>query len=556
MPTPDAPANLAAAEAVIEPRRGPSLVWLVPLVALLLGAWLVFKALSEKGPTITIVFDSAAGIVAGKTRIKYKQVEAGLVERVELSDDLQRVIVTATLAKELEPYLTEETRFWTVQAEVRAGRVTGLATLLSGVYIGMDPGQKGKSKRHFRGLSNKPIVTGEANGRKFVLRADSLGSLSVGAPVYYRQIEAGRVAGYELDEDGEGITVDVFLQDPFDDLVHEDTRFWNASGITASLTADGFELHSESLSSLLVGGIAFFNPENLEPHRPVDEGHAFRLFKNRELAAEPDYRRQQRHLLYFAGSVRGLARGAPVEFRGIRLGQVLDLKLERDSESLEFQIPVLIELEPDRISAEGAGQVLDHDQRIAVLRDLVKRGLRAQLKTGNLLTGQLYVELDFFPDAEPAALGEDDEYPVIPTVPGALDELRGSVMRALARLQEIPLEDIGNELLTTIRGARELTNSAELRQAITALNRTLQESSSLAGQLNDTALPKIQASLDQIGLTMTSIEANYTGKDSRIYSDLGRLLDELTRASRSLRNLADYLERHPEALVSGKRGVK
>ncbi len=556
MTTPDPTPNPPAAEALIETRRGPSLVWLVPLVAVLIGAWLVYEALSEKGPTITIVFDSASGIVAGKTRIKYKQVEAGLVERVELSEDLQQVIVTATLAKQLQPYLTDETRFWVVQAEVRAGRVTGLATLLSGVYIGMDPGQKGKSKRQFLGLSNKPIVTGEANGRKFVLRADSLGSLSVGAPVYYRQIEAGRVAEYELDDDGKGVTVEVFLQDPFDDLVHADTRFWNASGITASLTADGFELRAESLTSLLVGGIAFFNPETLEPYRPVEAGHEFSLFQTREEAAEPDYRHQQRHLLYFSGSVRGLARGAPVEFRGIRLGQVLDLKLERDPESLDFQIPVLIELEPDRISAEGAGQVLDHDQRLAVLRGLVKRGLRAQLKTGNLLTGQLFVELDFFPDAEPAELGEDGEYPVIPTVPGALDELRGSVMRALSRLQELPLEDIGNELLTTIRGARELTNSVELRQAITALNRTLEESSSIAGQLNDTALPKIQTSLDQIGRTLTSIEANYTGKDSRIYSDLGRLMDELTRASRSLRNLADYLERHPEALVSGKRGAK
>jgi paraquat-inducible protein B len=213
-------------------------------------------------------------------------------------------------------------------------------------------------------------------------------------------------------------------------------------------------------------------------------------------------------------------------------------------------------LEPDRISAEGAGQVLDHDQRLEVLRGLVERGLRAQLKTGNLLTGQLFVELDFFPDAEPAELGEDAEYPVIPTVAGALDELRGSVMHALGRLQKLPLEEIGNELVSTIRGARELTNSAELRQAIGALNRTLEESSSMVGQLNETALPKIQTSLDQIGRTLASIEANYTGKDSRIYTDLGRLLDELTRASRSLRNLADYLERHPEALVSGKRGVK
>ncbi len=556
MPTSEPTAKPTAAEALIETRRGPSLVWLVPLVAVLIGAWLVYQALREKGPTITIAFDSAAGIVAGKTRIKYKQVEAGLVERVELSDDLQQVIVTATLAKELEPYLTEETRFWVVQAEVRAGRVTGLATLLSGVYIGMDPGQKGKSKRRFRGLSNKPIVTGEANGRKFLLRADSLGSLSVGAPVYFRQIEAGRVAGYELDEDGDGITVEVFVQDPFDDLVHENTRFWNASGITAELNADGFELRTESLASLLIGGIGFVNPVSLEPKRPVDEGHEFRLFDSLEQAAEPHYQRKKRHVLHFDGSVRGLSRGAPVEFRGIRLGKVLDLTLEGDPESLAFQIPVLIELEPDRIKVEGPGRAVHEAQDIATMRALVKKGLRAQLKTGNLLTGQLFVDLDFFPDAEPAELGEHGEYPVIPTVPGALDELRGNVMRALARLQQLPLKEIADELLTTIRGARELTNSAELRQAITALNRTLQESSSLAGQLNDTAVPRIQGNLDQIGRTLHSIEANYTGKDSRIYTDLGRLLDELTRASRSLRNLADYLERHPEALVSGKRGVK
>lgn len=556
MTTPDQASTPQATEALIETRRGPSLVWLVPLVAVAIGAWLVYQALSEKGPTITITFDSAAGIVAGKTRIKYKQVEAGLVERVELSKDLQQVIVTASLAKELEPYLTEGTRFWVVQAQVRAGRVTGLSTLLSGVYIGMDPGQKGKSKRHFKGLRSEPIVTDDSSGRTFRLRADDMGSLSVGAPVYFRQLEAGRVIGYELDEDGAGISIEVFIRAPFESLVHENTRFWNASGITAALTAEGFKLHTESLMSLLAGGIAFVNPDNLEPERPVQEGHEFRLFETLEQAAEPDYQSKQRYVLNFDGSVRGLSRGAPVEFRGIRLGQVLDLKLEGERETLAFKIPVLIEVEPDRVSVEGHEHAVEPGYELQVMRALVAKGLRAQLRSGNLLTGQLYVDLDFFPDAEPAEMGEHQGYPVLPTVPAPLDELRGTVMRALGQLQNLPLKEIGDELLATVRGARELANSSELRRAISELTRALAEYRNLAGELNAGAIPKLEASMDKVNRTLNSIEANYTGKESRIYSDLTRLLDELTRASRSLRSLTDYLERHPEALVSGKQGVQ
>ena len=570
--------DLEVPEAVVSVRkRQISIVWIVPLVAIFIGAWLVYKTFSEKGPTITISFNSAEGLEAGKTKIKYKNVELGQVSEISLSQDHSHVLVTAELVKQAGNLLSENTRFWVVRARVAAGQISGLGTLFSGAYIGLDPGKPGKSKLHFTGLERPPVVTTDLPGRHFVLQASRLGSLDVGAPVYYRQIKVGQVIGYELQEDGQAVTINIFINAPIDKLVFKNTRFWNASGFDVAVDANGLRVNTESLVTILIGGIAFDTPANLEPGEPVEQGEVFKLYETREQIFEKTYTEKTRWLLYFTGSVRGLTVGSPVEFRGIRIGEVLDIKMEYDTKEKAFRIPVLVEIEQERIKVIGE---MDWSDRKKMSDYLVAQGMRAQLKTGNLITGQLLVDLDFHPEAPPAQVIWKGRYPQMPTVPTSMEEITTSLTQLLKKLEKLPIEQIGSDLRDTVQGAKRLVNSAELKEAITALNNTLTQAQEFAKGLNETiapdlktaaanlnealkrsralvqnfdsrVVPELDTTLQQVQSTLKSIEGSVS-KNSPLHFELMRVLKELGGAARSIRLMADYLERHPDALIYGK----
>jgi paraquat-inducible protein B len=507
-------------EAVVKTRSGVSIVWLIPLVAALIGGWLAWKAFSEQGPTITISFKSAEGLEAGKTKIRYKDVEIGQVENIELSDDLTHVIVTAKLVKGASSYLTVKTRFWVVRASVRAGQVSGLGTLLSGAYIGIDPVTVGKSTRHFEGLETPPVVTTGQPGQYFMLRADKRGSLDVGAPVYYRQIQVGEVVAYQIGEDAESIDFKIFVHAPYDQKVRENSQFWNASGLDVSVTAEGIKLDTESLVSILIGGIAFGAPENESPGAVAKQEQVFHLYDNREAAREKKFSETRRFLLYFDGSVRGLSAGAPVEFRGIQIGEVVDVKLELNAITQKFQIPVLIDIEPERVVRTGQipqewAKLSRKERQNRFFDQLVAQGLRAQLKTGNLVTGKLFVDLDMYDKARTAAIDYTGPYPVLPTIPTSLEELTNRVSAILDKLDQFPIDRIGSNMDKTLEGL-QLTVT-QTQKTLAALEKTLNTDSPLQQQLQQT-------------------------------------LEELSGAARSLRLLADYLERNPEAILRGKQG--
>ena len=536
---------------IAEPRKGGlSMVWFVPLVALVIGAWLVFKAITEKGPTITISFETAAGLEAGKTKIKFKDVVVGQVESIDFGENLQGVVLTAEMDPEAKPYLTENTRFWVVRARLAAGEVRGLGTLFSGAYIGMEPSDQGERQRAFKGLEVPPIVTGDVPGRRFVLRADERGSLDIGSPIYFRQIEVGKVTGYELKDQERVVDIDIFIFAPHDQLVQKNTRFWNASGVDFRLDASGVRVDTQSIVSILAGGIAFDTPETLEIPIRADEGQVFRLYANEDSAQERTYKLKRKYILEFDGSVRGLARGAPVEFRGIKLGEVLDIRAEADPKTLEFRIPVLIEMEPERIALTSG--VYKERADLSELNALVEeKGLRAQLQTGNLLTGALYVELDLHPDAPPAKVGYERRFPVIPTIPAPLEQARASVQRVLQKFEQVPIDQIGEDLRQTVQGLNQLVNSAELKASLRALNGTLQASQRLMRDVNSDLLPELNATIKQADRTLAAAEG-VLARDSAINHEVRRMLEELSNAARSIRVMADYLERHPDALIYGK----
>ena len=520
-----------AAQAVVKPKKSVSIVWIVPLVAILIGGWLVYKAITEKGPTITITFQNAEGLEAGKTKIKFKDVEVGQVEDIHLSPDLSQVIVTAQLTRDAKEYLTENTRFWVVRARVAGGGVSGLSTLFSGAYIGMDPGKPGKTARSFKGLDTQPIVTTDLPGRHFVLKAERLGSLDVGKPVYFRQIKVGQVVAYEMEKDGQDVDIKIFIHAPHHERIRENTRFWNAGGLDVSVDAGGIKVNTESFVAIMIGGIAFENPKNSEPGPAAQEGEIFRLYDRREDIYKKTYVRKTRWLLHFEGSVRGLSVGAPVKFKGITIGEVLDLKLEFDNDAIAFRIPVEIEIEPERIAMTGK-QTIDRKRGNEIL---VEKGLRARLKQGNLLTGQLFIDLDMYPDEPPRKIVYGGKYPELPTIPTPIEEITRGITKIVEKLEKLPLEQIGKDL----------------RDTLAHLNKAAEQLLNLMQNLDEKVAPAATATLERSQTTLIKLDRLLSAESPTGY-ELKRALSELADAARNISVLADYLGRHPESLVFGK----
>jgi paraquat-inducible protein B len=528
-----------------------SIVWLVPLVAVAIGGWLVYKTITEKGPTVTITFKSAEGLEAGKTKVKYKDVDLGQVASIELSDDLSHVVVTAELAKQAEKFVSQNTRFWVVRARVAATGVSALGTLFSGAYIELDPGEPGELAFNFKGLESPPVVTTDLPGSHYVLTAKTRGSINIGTPIYYRKIQVGQVVAYQLTEDGQTIEFRIFIDEPYDKFVYADTRFWNASGVDLKMDAEGIRVDTESLTSILIGGIAFDIPSGSDMQAPAAKDSVFELHKNFDQAMEKTYVAKSRWLLYFHESVKGLAPGAPVELYGIRVGEVIDVWLEADEAGLTFKAAVVIEVESERVAREGYRYVSPEERKMRS-NYMVEKGFRGQLKTGSLLTGQKLIALDYFPDAEPARIDWDAKpYPVWPTASTPMEEIGAKVTRIVNKIDGLPLEQIGEDLQASVSNVKQLTASPEFLRGVRNLNETLKETQGLISDLRTQVTPEIVTTLEQATQSLSSAQ-EMLNADSPLQIRLNAALEEIAAAARSLRLLTEYLERHPEALIRGK----
>ena len=513
-----------------EKKRGISTIWIVPIVALLIGAWLFYQSASQKGQTIDIIFKNATGIKADKTVIKYKDVEIGKVKEVTFGEELETVRVTVELKRNMTPFLSEKTRFWVVQAKMGVGGVQGLDTLLSGVYIVMDP-QKGKEKvRTFTGLDQIPVISAGDKGLTFILKAENIGSLSVGSPIYYKRLKAGSVASYKLAPDGKNILIEVFIQSHFAKLINSKTRFYNASGINVSMGADGMDIQTASLVSMLMGGLEFDNFSDLGPGKPVSRDFSFTLFESKKKAKQVQYNREIYFWVYFDESIRGLSIGAPVEFRGMNIGEVVNFSLIGDADTAEFKIPILLKIEPERFTIIGNNPVNNTNQvNIPVFEKLIKKGFRAQLQTGNLITGELLIDLDLHPDAPEVIPEQKHGYYIIPSIPATLASLTNNLQSILDRIAKIPFEDIGNELNSTLKEFHAKT--------LPKVNTTLNSVDHLVKETDN---------------MMNAARKNYLDSNAEINKQILKLLNEATRTTKSIKNLTDYLERHPESLIKGK----
>lgn len=533
--------QIQAAKPLTKAAQRWNMVWLVPVLAVLLGGWLLMKNLSSSGPEIQIRFETADGVVAGNTELKCRSVSIGKVTKIELSDDLQSVLVFCDLNAGNEHLLRKGTRFWVVKPRVSAMDVSGLGTLLTGAYIELDPGTGKRGGKKWEGLETPPATSRTIPGRRLTLVSDEARSLIVGSPVYYRGFEVGRVESRDLDMEGRRIQYEVFIEEKFQNLVTRNTRFWNTSGIDISAGVDGFKIRTPSFQAMVAGGVAFVVPDGLPAGEPVVDGATFDLHRDAESAASSTFNPTLELLLLFDHSVRGLSKSAPVEYRGITIGRVRNISFDYVPELDNQMVPVLVEIDPNLLRASRKDN--SPEENATQLAEAVHNGLRASLKTGSLLTGAMYVDLDYYPDEIAAELSYRGDFPVVPTISSGFAQLEVKLSSILDKIDKLPLDDAVKQFALTAEESRAVLD--ELALAAKAARETMEN-------------PEFKQLPADFKKTIVELERSIVslGPDGAVQGDLLRALDEFRSAMRSMESLTDTIKEKPNSIFFGKDGSR
>src|ERR1700720_3772270 len=492
-----------------------SIIWIVPLVAVAIGAWLAWDTLSKEGPTIKISFDGGEGLQAGQSQLKYKDIVFGTVKSLVLSPDQTHVVITVATTR--------------------------------------------KSQREFVGREDPPVLGAHVPGRTFFLKSKRIGAVSVGSPIFFRDLAVGEVLGWDIADMAEYVTIHAFVRTPYDSYVHDQTRFWNASGVSIKLGGTGVEVQMESLKALLLGGVAFETPVADIRTAETSEDHVFPLFADRETANAASYTRKIPAISYFSGSVSGLAPGAAVTVHGLKVGEVTDVRLTYDAAKDAVLAPVRYEIEPERVVGVGK-RVFKTDAES--VQALLKQGLRASLQSANLITGQQNVALDFVTDAPAAEVSMDGQDFVVPAGEGGgFAGLTASATELLNKVNQMPFDQIGKNLDGILKSISDLAQGPQMKKALTELAGMMASAQNMVQNLNSglspaaKQLPEVTAGLQKTlanaNKLVLSLDSGY-GDNTKFNRDMDRLLAQANDALRSIRALSDLLARHPEALIKGR----
>ena len=545
--------------ATVRHRRRIPLVWIVPILTAMIAGWLAWDTFSKRGPTITVTFNTAVGLTAGQSQLKYRNVVMGTVKTITIAPDLSNVLVTIETVKEAETLLADKTIFWVVKPQLFAGTVSGLETILSGSYIGMRPSTgPGLAKRDFVGQEDPPILQASVKGTTFRLDTSRLGSISLGAPIFFRDIEVGTVMGWDLHDLASRVAIHVFVRAPFDRYVRDDSNFWNASGLSVSLGTNGINIQMESLRAILLGGIAFdTSHESTAPISQAD--HRFKLYANIEEAKSAGFGQQIKLISYFPGSVAGVTEGADVTFHGLKIGEITQVGLVYDPKSDRVLAPVHYRIEAGRVSNLAKAQGMEP---VNVAEEMIRRGLRATLQAPSLISNSKIISLQVVPDDKPADLAKEGDRYVIPAAEvGGFDSLTASASELLSKINRIDFDKIGSSLVSAATGIDQTINGPQIKATLVALEKAMIDVQDIARKLDTDATPalkrlpaiavQLQDAVTKANRLIGSVDKGY-GDSSKFLRDLDRLLPQLTEAARSIRTLADLLSRHPEALIKGK----
>lgn len=524
-------------EARVQKVRSWSPVWIFPIVTALIGAWILFYHYSHQGPEVTLITTNAEGIVGGKTTIKSRSVDVGVVESTTLTDDLTHVAIKARLNAGMEKLLHTDSVFWVVKPQIGREGISGLGTLLSGVYIELQPGTKGSQPDRYTLLDSPPLAPPDAKGIRVILDSQKAGQLSPGDPVLFRGYRVGSVETSTFDTQKRTMNYQLFINAPNDRLVTSNVRFWKDSGIAVDLTSAGMRVEMGSLTTLFGGGVSFDVPDGLDIGQPVGEKTAFTLYDDQRSIQDSLYTDHIDYLMFFKDSIRGLQPGAPVEFRGIRLGTVSKVPFfttgMRQALNDDYRIPILVRIEPERI----ATQLGEDPDLPSHLTELLKRGLRGSLKTGNLVTGALYVDLDFYNNVPPVTgMREFGGYPIIPTVSGGLAQIQQRLMDTLDKINNLPLNPMVEQATKTL---------SESQQTLKRLQTTLDNLNKLTASQSMQQLPTdMQSTLRELNRSMQGFQPG-----SAAYNKMVTDMQRLDQVLRELQPVLKTLNEKSNALV-------
>ncbi len=517
--------------------RRVSPLWLIPLLTLVVGAWMVYDDWSRQGPLITIEFPTAEGLEEGVTKIKTRDVEVGQVEEITLNSDLNGVIVTARMNSEFRTLLVEGSRFWVVAPTISLSGISGLGTLMTGQYIRFSPGKSEIRTSHFRGLDSPPLTPMNTPGLHLMLTTDGDFSFAKGDLVHYKGINVGKVEDVELNFLERKIYYNVFITAPYHQLISSETRFWKASGIRAELTGGGFQVEAGPIDSLLLGGISFSIPEGHFVSEPVAENSLFYVYPSRSAIFEKQYLFSIQYWVLAEGSVGGLSVASPVVHRGIQVGKVLRTDYIPEGRNLldkNMNIPVLIEINPGRLGLPDSEESLA--RATADINTWISQGLVATIKSDNFLLGSQLVDLQYEEGTSQAELTYFMDLVVIPTGIDTLDQFTRSIEEFIAKINHLPLESVVSKLeLVLDEGATTLVNFQELAST----------GDTLIGDERITEL------LVQLSGTLSALEvtAQSFANDSQTNQDLQRTLQQISGFLAEMIPLITELKNQPSGLI-------
>ncbi len=515
-------------------------IWILPAIALAAAVWMVYQAEFNKGPIITIEFDNAEGLQAGKTKLKSRSVDVGMVEEIQLNETYSKAIVKARVMKPFVGLLREDSEVWVLKPRIGNDGISGMSTLLSGAYIEIKPGTGKSQKLHFIGLEHPPVmVPDEATGLHIQLQSDDASSISTGDPVLYKGFRVGTILAANFQHEDRSFVYDAFIENAYEDLVCDASRFWNTSGVRVGYGVDGLKIDVNSLETLITGGVTFDLPEGINKGKPVSDGYQFRLFDSYEDVLTQPYHHYAEYLLLFNTSVAGLTVGAPVEYRGIQIGTVTDIAMHYLSSNNAFTlgevpIPVKIRIDPGRLHYE------DSEEGVATIRqhmvDRVAFGAKASLAVGSLLTGSRFITFDYIESDEPATIGKLGDYETLPTINRGITQIEEQLSQLLNKLNSLELKETLGSLDVTMADIRDFTHH---------FNGTLANVDSLLTDEATRKMPEgINRAIQQLEITLAGVDPS-----SPTLQNFNALLLELRQVSRELSDYAEILTNQPNALI-------
>jgi paraquat-inducible protein B len=505
-----------------------SLVWLIPIIAAVIAVYLGYRTLIEQGPLLTLTFDTAEGLAAGQTQIKYKAVALGNVESIDLSHDNSHVVVGVRMNRVGTRFLNSHAQFWVVRPRFNVNDLSGLDTLVSGAYISVDPGAPGGVYRtKFTGLEQPPAVRSDEPGRTYTLTAGSLGSLNSGSPVFFRDVQVGEVLGYDIGNGLGPVKLTVFVRAPFDDLVRPASRFWNSSGIAAEVEGGVLQVQLQSLQAAFSGGITFSLPVAARSTTPSPDNATFNLYASHQEAEAASFETQIPIVSYLTSSVSGLTTGSAVDVLGLQVGDVTGIKLLLDPVTGLVRVRVAMEVQPERVFQDGSFP--KNIDPMAVFQKLVNNGLRVEIGTASYVTGQKLINLTTEPNAAPSQVTREGDAFVLPSATGGLDSIMASAAQITAKVAKMPFQQIGDNLNKLLISTNNTIGGPQMKQTLKSLNETLKAAN----------------------VTLSAVSQTY-GSDSDFDRSLQGVMDQAGSTLRSVQSLTDYLDRHPQSLLLGR----